>query len=462
MAITAVAGAGEPVSFSKEATSYKLKKPAGVEADDILITGVVVGGKPTFTTPGDWTLIASTEMGSEVAIALYWMRYTSGTEWEAKWSAKNFFGAWVEAYRGCVTSGSPIDVSSGGKKKFSEGEPTETITLKEAGEMVVAIACLNEEGKWTVASGFTSRSSQESWLFSDKLFTGSGSTGAVKPTAPAHDSTDEWSQELIALLPAGGEVIEGPPVTLAAHASAAGVGSQRMNGAGALTAAASSDGEGSVRFNGAGSMAAAAALAGSGVLRLNGAASFAALASLTGDGITRHNGGADLGASGAWSGSGFARYAGGGALLAAGNVAGHGVTRFNGSGSLAATAAMTGTGTVGFTGSGRMSASAEWSGSGTVRFNTVGHMSARATWTYHSAAPPPLERPTLLILLPRGTGLAVAARSTALTLAARGAGVNLPARGSGVELPDRATTLDLADRDASLVLSPRETSVSTK
>lgn len=88
-------------------------KPSGIQNNDILIL-VAASRNNTAHTATGWTLVAQGDVGPDRHMSVWWKR-TTGTEGTITvgHNATDPIACWVTAFRGALTTASPIDVSSG-------------------------------------------------------------------------------------------------------------------------------------------------------------------------------------------------------------------------------------------------------------------------------------------------------------------------------------------------------------
>lgn len=112
-------------SFASGAAAITPGVPTGLVANDILLCFVQSSNEvisaPTNSGAGTWAEVTNSPNGvgtaataGSVRLGVFWMRYTGaslGTVTVA--DTGNHTIAWIEDYRGCVTSGNPWNVTSG-------------------------------------------------------------------------------------------------------------------------------------------------------------------------------------------------------------------------------------------------------------------------------------------------------------------------------------------------------------
>lgn len=201
------------------ATNTVLTPPTGLANNDILI-GVSFRGSgtpPTVTAPTGFTQIG-TEIslndgfGFLAKISLYWKRAASEsgnyTFTHSSCSAQGM----LMAFSGCVTSGSPIDVSSQNSGTNSTSTAT-GITTTVANDLLAYIGQCWGDAAQSTPTGFTNIISTLTILAASfKATTTAGATGSVTSNNGNGVSTEPWSAFLIALMPAA----SGSPYTLPA------------------------------------------------------------------------------------------------------------------------------------------------------------------------------------------------------------------------------------------------------
>ncbi len=203
-AITEIGSSGT-TGYTSSGASVSLAKPAGTEANDILLVRLGLSHTPTVTTPAGWTKIAQTEIGSPLdqVEAWYWMRYSSGGPWTFEWSSSQEYSIYCVAYRGCETAASPIDtflIETGVTAAATVSHPGLTTTHAED---LLVLNCSNEEGFFWAAVGgsWVSRNSTLQELWEDKQAPLAGATGSVSASMTSERAGTGWSMMMIALRP---------------------------------------------------------------------------------------------------------------------------------------------------------------------------------------------------------------------------------------------------------------------
>ena len=118
--------------------------PTGTAADDIviLIAGTIAGNTISITADGSitpWTLIASPDVTGGEHIYVWWGRYSSGTTGPTVVPSGDHIVGTLASWSGCITSGSPINVSETGSEATSDttGSFATTISTSENNTMVI-------------------------------------------------------------------------------------------------------------------------------------------------------------------------------------------------------------------------------------------------------------------------------------------------------------------------------------
>lgn len=176
-----------------------------VTANDIVIVQLQIDAVgQTITPPAGFTLIGSkTEIGGDQTQAFYWARYSSGSAFTFSWTSSVHFEIICPVFRGCATSGSPIDVNAtetGTANLLLTGATHAGVTTTKPGDMVV-LSYANDEGFiWTTPSTWTSALTTmpvgEACFY--KLFASAGATGSVNAKSTA-GTTSPYLTSMIAL-----------------------------------------------------------------------------------------------------------------------------------------------------------------------------------------------------------------------------------------------------------------------
>jgi hypothetical protein len=134
-------GYSSPYDFS---VSY----PA-VSTNDIMLAILTTERRVDFdgTPPAGWTKVIETDGDNSYnpTQAVYWYRATgsasasTGNTWSSIVNGAQQYYAWVGAYSGCVTSGSPIDASAGSFISYNTNW-SQSITTQSNNAMILAVA----------------------------------------------------------------------------------------------------------------------------------------------------------------------------------------------------------------------------------------------------------------------------------------------------------------------------------
>jgi len=169
--------------------------PAGYAADDIFVLFCNTNDGETAPTPSGWTLLGFEESAAAgIRATMFWRRATASESAPSFTSPANGESAIIHAFRGCVATGSPFDVTAGNSDSSSNTTvtfPSITTTVDDC--MVVlfgAIFNANISGQTNGnLTSLTERSDNLSFL-GINVTTGvkatSGSTGTTSATASAN------------------------------------------------------------------------------------------------------------------------------------------------------------------------------------------------------------------------------------------------------------------------------------
>ena len=227
-----VVNASAPIAFRSVAsttyaqrTNTTVNKPAGTSDNDILIAGLFVGATgtaPTPTAPAGWTQIGTASSVTDIpgfngTFRVFWKRAAGEGASYTFTHASGSSQAFIAAYSGCVTSGSPVDTFSVNSGTGSTAAAT-GITTAGTNEMLLWV-----EHNWDIAAvtppaGMTERFEGLIYL-ADVRQTAAGATGNKSTSADGNTiSSSPWVARLIALKPANGSAQPQPqpPVVNAA------------------------------------------------------------------------------------------------------------------------------------------------------------------------------------------------------------------------------------------------------
>ena len=135
-----------------------------VSANDILLAIISTERRVDFdgTPPTGWTKVIETDgdAAHNPTQAVYWKRATgsasasTGNPWSSIMNGAQYYYAWVGAYSGCVTSGSPIDASAGSYQGYGTSW-SQSITTQTDNAMVLAVAGSDNDARTFVWSDGT-------------------------------------------------------------------------------------------------------------------------------------------------------------------------------------------------------------------------------------------------------------------------------------------------------------------
>jgi hypothetical protein len=119
-----------------------------VSANDILLAIINTERRVDFdgTPPTGWTKVIEQDGGNAYnpTQAVYWKRATGSAAatsetWSSIMNGSQHYYAWVGAYAGCVTSGSPIDASAGSYQGYGSSW-SQSITTQTNNAMILTVA----------------------------------------------------------------------------------------------------------------------------------------------------------------------------------------------------------------------------------------------------------------------------------------------------------------------------------
>lgn len=226
-------------------------KPTDTAENDILIAHVFVSSQGvTITAPEGFTQILSTNLSGswDERLVTYWKRATASEPASYSWSWSPESSVWAHvilaAYRGCVTTDSPIDgTPSANLNTYYSGYTTYPplatgITTGSANSWVIATAAIGNSNTSTTPSGMTERVDHDGGWLNDVLQETAGTTGDKTWTVesspvnlPADVNSGAWAAHLFALKAAGGPETLTPPTqteTVTIDDDSAGTQAQRI------------------------------------------------------------------------------------------------------------------------------------------------------------------------------------------------------------------------------------------
>lgn len=207
MAITYV-GVG-PLAFSASAVAVIL--PGSLVSNDILILPLrtVSGQAATIPTPngGTWTEVTGSPQDNapEIRLTAFWSRY-NGTQGNPTTNDSGTVNmGCILAFRGCVTTGDPWDVTEGNTQAATTAGSIPGDTTTVDGCMICAIAATDRDGSSTTNASAWANASLASIdeRFDETTVTGVGGGFAIatgiKTVAGVVDATT-WTQGASAAL----------------------------------------------------------------------------------------------------------------------------------------------------------------------------------------------------------------------------------------------------------------------
>lgn len=221
--------------------------PSGIAADDILLL-FVQSSNETITAPSGWTEIANSPQGQGTGGtaganrgAIFWLRYTGSESAPTVSDTGDHTYSVILAFRGCVNSGDPWDVTAGNSVSSQTActAPALTTTIDDA-LIVAAISCSRDVNSsanfssWTDLGGALDAALTEQhdntaaggtgggWGIGTSTKTTAGSISSATAATLAAAATQ--NNYLIALKPPTSGVVE-------ADGSSSGAGSSSVAGA---------------------------------------------------------------------------------------------------------------------------------------------------------------------------------------------------------------------------------------
>lgn len=190
-----------------------LTPPTGLANGDILLATVSIGAQttaPTVTPPAGFTQIGTTTSitdpgGFNVKTGVYWKRAASESGNYTFTSTTASRTGTMMAFSGCVTSGSPVDVSSQNTGTGTTLTGT-GVTTTNAADGLVYLSQNWGDVTGSDPTGFTAIANTAIARTSWKLLSASGATGNITATPSGSKTGNPWAVFMVALLPAGGGV----------------------------------------------------------------------------------------------------------------------------------------------------------------------------------------------------------------------------------------------------------------
>lgn len=208
MAITYVTNTNNAYNTAGSATGTgTLAKPSGLAANDIIVLSVYKENTATNTATG-WTSIQITDHASGYRLETFWKRAT-GSESDLNnavtWTGSAWQHAVVAAYRGCITSGSPLDGTPSSATGTTGTTPPQTaavtgMTTGSNNSLVIATKAEYLGQTSTPPSGMTERMDYDGGVIADVVQATAGATGTK--TFTDMTVSDAWMGQVFALLEA--------------------------------------------------------------------------------------------------------------------------------------------------------------------------------------------------------------------------------------------------------------------
>ena len=188
--------------------------PAGVQANDVILVELYKENTAAVTPPTGFT-----ELGHQAATGaqdhdtyVFWKRATgadSGT-YSFSWSGSVWRTGFASLWRGCATTGTPVDVYNGATSGSTSvtASPAVAVTTTGADRLLVWFAGTWDSTTWTTPTGFTALA--PSGAPSSRLTHGAYKTQAAAGASGSVTTTTTQSftktAHLVALLPIAGTV----------------------------------------------------------------------------------------------------------------------------------------------------------------------------------------------------------------------------------------------------------------
>jgi hypothetical protein len=218
MAIAARANKAALFYSGGTATTYTGSEGSGWQQNDILIAFAAPYASPcTFTAPSGWTLVQSSVASSRVSSwGIWWIRRgASAPALNWTFSGSTYFELTIVAFSGCITTGSPIDVSAKTAIRSPSGAaapdpPSITTVTADCLALAFGGSAYNGSAAWTAPSGYSIVvNGAGATVIASKQLTG---TGAENPGTFGGGATGEFDlyEATLALIPGAGTVTSSP------------------------------------------------------------------------------------------------------------------------------------------------------------------------------------------------------------------------------------------------------------
>lgn len=204
MAVPTFVAAGTSVINSATA-SIAFPVPAGVAANDIVLAHLYKENNAAVTPPAGFTQVgtpAAVTTGNAQWHYLFWKRATgadSGT-YTFTWTGSTYNSGQTGAYRGCITSGTPVELSTSAVNTTSTTTtPNLSFTTTGADRLLVWAGTNFSESNWTAPTGFTLRGDSTAIVqaFATRNWPTAGATGNVSGTSSTSNTNTAWLTALV-------------------------------------------------------------------------------------------------------------------------------------------------------------------------------------------------------------------------------------------------------------------------
>jgi hypothetical protein len=157
LAAIAFVGQASAKTVNGGATSLAIAKPTGVASGQVEIATISLQGTATITPPSGWTQIRSSQVGSSLTQASYW-HIAGASEGTTTWSfsASSIAAGGIIAYSG-VDTVSIVDAAASNTGTSGTAVAVPSVTTTYAGDLVLGVGSLNNQGTLTADAGTTSR-----------------------------------------------------------------------------------------------------------------------------------------------------------------------------------------------------------------------------------------------------------------------------------------------------------------
>lgn len=183
------------IASGSSAQSPDVNIPA-VSVNDILIfyCATYDNASPTSSPPSGWTKIIEQDSSSAYGstVAAYWKRASGSASattetWTDLYPNNETVYIWVGAYSGCLTSGSPIDVSVGGGQNYATSHSNSFSTTVDNAMVVSMAGVYNFSTTWSTGGEIVDLE------FKDNINAWASVNGNIEYTAGSKTVTASWS-----------------------------------------------------------------------------------------------------------------------------------------------------------------------------------------------------------------------------------------------------------------------------